>query len=380
MRRSPIRLHRLRTIALAALLGCGAPSAERARPVAAPEVAPREFAATVARLSEPGGYFDSDNLISNETSYLDAVDVLRSHGVHGGAYIGVGPDQNFSYIAAVEPAMVYLIDIRRDNLVQHLLYRALFTVARNRAEYLLLLTGRAVPADVARWSSRPVGELLAWVADQPADRAAAVDARARLLATAVAFGVPLTDADTAAMGRIHDAFVQDGLSLRYSSYNRGPNPDYPTFGELLGATAGGGEPASYLATERAFRTVQALERAGRVVPVTGDLAGPHALAAIGRDIAARGLPVSVLYVSNVEFYLMRAGTFDRFAATASALPRDEHSVLIRSCFRRSCGPTHEPIWRGSLQLVQPLDSLAALHRAGALRSYGDVVSRGLIRP
>ena len=48
------------------------------------------FAGTVARLSEPPGYFDSDNLISNETSYLHAVTHLRNGGVRGGAYIGAG--------------------------------------------------------------------------------------------------------------------------------------------------------------------------------------------------------------------------------------------------------------------------------------------------
>ena len=379
MSSSPSLLAR-RLLLAAALAGCSAPSAERTRPVAAPPLARSEFAAIVARLSEPGGYFDSDNLISNETTYLDPVDLLRSRGVHGGAYVGVGPDQNFSYIAEVDPAIAYMIDIRRDNLLQHLLYRALFTVARNRAEYLLLLTGRPIPADVEAWNARPLRDILAEVGQAPADPAAAATSRTRLLATASGFGVPLDAADTAAMGRIHDAFVRDGLDLRYSSYNGRSNPDYPTFGELLAATTSDGTPGGYLANERAFRTVQALERAGRVIPVVGDLAGAHALAAIGRDVAARGLTVSVLYVSNVEFYLMRSGTFDRFAATASALPRDERSVLIRSCFRRSCGLTHEPIWRGSLQLVQPLDSLAALHRAGAFRSYADVVSRGLIRP
>ena len=58
--------------------------------------APATFAARVAQLSEPGGYFDTDNLISNERSYLHVVPALRAAGLAGGAYIGVGPDQNFS--------------------------------------------------------------------------------------------------------------------------------------------------------------------------------------------------------------------------------------------------------------------------------------------
>ena len=79
----------------------------------------KSFAALSARLSEPGGYFDSDNLISNETSYLHVIAKLREIGVSGGVYIGVGPDQSFSYIAKIRPKIAIMIDIRRDNLLQH---------------------------------------------------------------------------------------------------------------------------------------------------------------------------------------------------------------------------------------------------------------------
>src|SRR5262245_8024935 len=83
-----------------------------------------EFAHLVARLSEPGGYFDSDNLVSNETSYLHVLPALRTLDLHGGAYVGVGPEQNFSYIAELKPAIAILIDIRRDNMLLHLLFKA----------------------------------------------------------------------------------------------------------------------------------------------------------------------------------------------------------------------------------------------------------------
>src|SRR5438105_4298623 len=61
------------------------------------------FATAIATLSERGGYFDTDNLISNESSYLQVLPELKRRGVHGGAYVGVGPDQNFSYIADTRP-------------------------------------------------------------------------------------------------------------------------------------------------------------------------------------------------------------------------------------------------------------------------------------
>src|SRR4051812_18697616 len=72
------------------------------------------FGQTFSRLSEPGGYFASENVVSNETSYLHVLDAFRRVGVQGGAYIGVGPDQNFSYIAAIRPKVAFMFDIRRD--------------------------------------------------------------------------------------------------------------------------------------------------------------------------------------------------------------------------------------------------------------------------
>jgi hypothetical protein len=105
----------------------------------------KSYAALSARLSEPGGYFDSDNLISNETSYQHVLGKLREMNVQGGVYIGVGPDQSFTYIAKIRPRVAIIIDIRRDNLLQHLLFKALFGRARNRIEYLCLFFGKPFP-------------------------------------------------------------------------------------------------------------------------------------------------------------------------------------------------------------------------------------------
>ena len=130
------------------------------------------FAAQVAALSEPAGYFDTDNLISNERSYLDVVPDLKKRGVRGGAYVGVGPDQNFSYMAAIRPDVVFIVDVRRDNLLLHLLFKSLFTLARTRVEYLALLLGRAVPADIESWRDASLDKVVSHV------EAAALDARA----------------------------------------------------------------------------------------------------------------------------------------------------------------------------------------------------------
>src|SRR5205823_11556143 len=95
--------------------------------------------------SESEGYFDSDNFISNETSYLHVIDDLHTRVGQGGIYLGVGPDQNFSYIVHTRPALAIITDIRRQNMLQHLLFKALFAMASNRLEYLSLLFSRETP-------------------------------------------------------------------------------------------------------------------------------------------------------------------------------------------------------------------------------------------
>jgi hypothetical protein len=335
------------------------------------------FAATVERLSEAPGYFDSDNLISNETSYLHAVSHLRVEGVTGGAYIGVGPDQNFSYIAAIRPSVAYLLDIRRDNLLMHLLFKALFEQSENRLEYVARWTGRTVPPDVARWTGRPVEDVLAAVDSLPLDHRQASAQGDTLLATIQGFGLPLSVTDTLTLRRFHEEFIASGLDLRFTSAGRQPRYYYPTLRQLILERDLEGRQASYLASEEAWRFLKDLQARHRVIPVVGNLAGTVAFPAVGREVAARGERVSALYVSNVEMYIWRDGSFPRFAATAARLPRDARSVIIRSFFGGGFGQSH-PLRRDphvSTQLVQSLGDFAAREARGWV-SYWDVVTSG----
>jgi hypothetical protein len=371
----------LSVCALFLLLGaaqCTPPSATRAETTDSvrPALATSEFAALIEQLSEPGGYFPSDNLVSNETSYLHVLGTMQLMGVSGGAYLGVGPDQNFSYIAAVRPEIAFMIDIRRDNMMHHLLMKALFANARNRMEYLCLFTGRPLPRDVDRYTDAPLADIVTYI-DTVAPDPEAFDRAARKVDAAVhSFGVPLSTEDLNTIHGIHGAFYRDGLEIRYS--NRGRFSPFPTWRQLLFQTDLDGHMRNYLATEEDFRFVKELEARNRVIPVVGDLSGPHALAAIGREIEARGLRVSAFYVSNVEQYLFQGAGFERFAATVAALPFDDKSVIIRSFFR-GLHPYNVP-GHMSTQLLEPIDAFAGEQRNGGYRNYYEVVSKNVLAP
>ncbi len=237
MARRPFLVPLLATIVAAC--GSGAAPA-RSSDASLAALSDSTFATLVARISEPGGYFDTDNLISNERGYLKVVGAMERHGVHGGAYVGVGPDQNFSYIASVRPEVAFIVDIRRDNMLQHLLLRALVERAPTRAEFLAGLFGRAPPPDADAWASRPVEDVVAFIDAAPTDPAVVAALQAEVERTVASYGVPLSAEDLATIRRFHQAFVAAGPGLRFSSYGRPPRPYYPTYRQLVLETRPGG--------------------------------------------------------------------------------------------------------------------------------------------
>jgi hypothetical protein len=339
-----------------------------------------DFAETIERLSETGGYFDTDNLISNESSYMHVATALRDSGLSGGAYIGVGPDQSFSYMALLRPDVAYLIDVRRDNLLHHLLYKGLFHEAANRVEFLSLLYGRPAPESMEAWDERSVHEVTAWVDGHPTTPIEARAAHARVRLRIEEFGVPLTEDDWTTIERFHYAFIKPGLDLRFTTLGRTPRFFYPTHRDLLLAEDLDGQPSSYLVREEDYAFLKDLQERNAVIPLVGNLAGEHALLAVGQDAKRRGLAVTALYASNVEFYLWADGSFDRFANNVMALPVHEDGLIIRSYFRgafREGPPLQRPGFY-SAQLLQRIQDFARVQSGDGFRSYGDLVTRDAV--
>jgi hypothetical protein len=334
------------------------------------------FAALVERLSEPGGDFGGDNLISNEQSYLHVMPALERARVSGGAYLGVGPDQNFSYIAQVKPEIAFIIDIRRDNLLLHLLFKALFAIAPSRAEYLCALTARPPPAQVETWRDASIEKLVSYIDATPPQAAAGQQQmRSRIDAAIERTGVSLTAGDRTTIRAFRQAFIDRGLSLVFQVRGQGVRDYYPSLRDLLRETDLEGRQRSYLASEPAFQVVRSLESRDLIVPVVGDVSGPKAMRAIAAAMAARGASLSAFYISNVEFYLSRDGRFPAFVENLKQLPRTDRSTMIRSVFPGGF-PGRVPLavpGYYSTSLIQPLDVMLADLASGKYRSYADLV-------
>ena len=338
----------------------------------------KAFAALSARLSEPGGYFDSDNLISNETSYLHVIGKLRELNISGGVYIGVGPDQSFSYISKIRPRLALMIDIRRDNLLQHLLFKALFARSRNRVEYLCALFGKPLPKTKS-WDSKGIKELVEYIDGTASDPKLFDKTLKEVRQEIQRYGIPLSQSDLETIAKVQRAFFTAGLDIRYSSYHRPPRSIYPPYRDLLLETDLAGNQNNYFNSEEEFQFLKKLEDQDMIVPIVGDLSGPQAVKAIGQYIAEIKEHVSAFYVSNVEFYLQRQGTFDKFIENLRTLPIDNRSVMIRSYFNyyAPAHPQAEPN-HFSTQLMQRIDDLLKQCAAGECESYNDIVTKNSI--
>lgn len=341
--------------------------------------AQESFASRVAALSEPGGYFNTDNLISNERSYLHvvpALETLSRQAALGGVYVGVGPDQNFSYIARLRPSMAIIIDIRRDNLLLHLLFKAIFAEARTRVDYLALLTGRPLPQPGAAWPQADIDAIVNYIETaRPLSKDKIAALRARLTRAIDGFGVPISAAERATIDRFHRRFIADGLALRFNTTGRAPQFDYPDYRELLLERDLQGVRQSFLATEESFQFVKSLQARDLVIPIVGNLAGPTALRAVGRFLTASHLKLSVIYTSNVEFYLFREGSFAAFVENLARLPRQPGSLIVRSVFPSGRTFVALPPSYNSASLTQPVQTMLDGYAKGRFRLYGELVSR-----
>jgi hypothetical protein len=337
----------------------------------------RAFWRMIVDFSEPGGVFGSDNLLSNETTYQEIIPELKKSPSADGVYLGVGPDQNFTYIAALGPRIAFIIDIRRQNLIEHLLYKALVEVSADRADFLSRLFSRPRPAGLEKSSSPKV------LFDAYNDVAASEtlfqknlqEVENRLVKQ---HGFPLTPEDSGSLKFVYRAFFTEGMDLRYSF----PRQQYgalwfPTYAELMEATDLTGLNHSYLANEQNFRTLRDFERNNLLVPIVGDFGGDKAIRAVGRYLTEHGATVSWFYTSNVEQYLFQGDAWQRYYSNVATLPLNDNSRFIRAYFDKGFRfpPGIVTPDLHSVELLDPILSLLSAFRAGQIHTYSDVVKR-----
>ena len=293
----------------------------------------------ISDFSEESGSYPSENLTSNELYFQHVIPALKRITKPGGVYLGVGPEQNFTYIAALEPKMAFIIDIRRQNTLEILMYKALFDMAQDRADFVALLFSRKRPAGL----------------DGRSTATALFDAYVKLRADPDVFqqnlkniedvlmqkhGFGLSIADLSGIEHIYRQFFTLGPDTSYYG-NQGPL-SLVTYRALMTATDTEGltirgTGRSFLATENNFRFVREMHQRNVIVPLVGDFGGPKTIRSVAQFLRDHDAKVEAFYISNVDAYLMpsfNSTPKDRdanFYASTSELPVNATSLFIRAC-------------------------------------------------
>lgn len=339
----------------------------------------------ITEFSEPSGYFTSENFVSNETSWQQVIPPLLSTIKPGGVYLGVGPEQNFTYMVGFKPKIAFIVDIRRQNLLQHMWYKAVTEMSADRADFLSRLFGRARPAGLD--TSATADALITAYEKALPDSALfknTFDAVRDLLVTK--HGFKLSAEDLASLYHVDSAFYFAGTALNYS-FGQGRNGNFgggggygrmmPTFAELMRADDGTGLNRSFIGSEANYRVLRDMQQRNMIVPLVGNFAGDKALVAVGNWVRARNATVSAFYLSNVEQYLFRQGDeWSRFYTNVGKLPLDSNSTFIRSATNRGGYPVPSGAGRGGLmvQLVASMQELVQAFKDGKVTQYGDVLN------
>ncbi len=289
-----------------------------------------EFWTLAIDLSEADGWFRSDNLVSNEIWYQSVVPDLEHRARPGRVYLGVGPEQNFSYMAALRPSMAFIVDVRRGNRDLHLMYKALFELTGDRADFVSRLFARPRPDGLTVDSS--AGQIFDAYAGVEHDAALYENTLAAIRQhLTISRHLPLTKDDLDGIDYVYGMFARYGPELRYSSSGGGfGSTGQPTYADLMTSTDDQGHAQSYLANEASFRIVKDLEERNLVIPVVGNFGGPKALRSVARYLRRRDAAVSAFYLSNVEQYLRQDGLWDAFCGNVASLPLDRSSTFIRA--------------------------------------------------
>jgi hypothetical protein len=300
--RRSLRLAAISVLSVGMLALAGLRAATETLPL---QLSDQEFWKLTTDFSESDGFFRSDNLLSNEIWLQRVIPDLLSTVKVPSVYMGVGPEQNFTYIAALRPKMVFLVDIRRGNF------------DRNSSATEIFAAFRGVETSEALFK-----ENLKTIDD--------------LLVTKHHFA--LSDGDLQGVEYVYHAFFNFGPALNYSSTGGFGGRYQPTYADLMAATDEAGQSRSFLANEDNFGVMKTLEMKNLLVPVVGNFAGPKAIRAVGDYIKSKGGTVSAFYLSNVEQYLYQDRIWTNFCRNVATLPLDPTSTFIRSVRGGGFGP------------------------------------------
>lgn len=252
--------------------------------------------------------------VSNEYRH----DLLYPHlrGL-GGAYVGVGSDQNYTMAAAAGSELLLLVDYDPQIPLVHRMYRALVSVSE---------TPDALIAHFA-----PEGQAES----------------ERIIATELA---------------------DDPRVAEVVQYYRRQRVWFDRYLRRMARARHEGVPVAWIGDPAMYARIRALHRARRIQTFNGDVTAERTLRTVG-DVARRaGTTVHVLYFSNAEQFFPYS---DSFIRNMENLPTDARSIVVRTVNHRRLVKPGPRDWH---YVVQEMPDFLVRLRTGAYRHSFQLVA------
>src|SRR5262245_50057320 len=231
------------------------------------EISDKDFWRMIVDLSERGGDFSNENFVSNELQYQDVVPALKVTTKPGGVYIGVGPEQNFTYSSVLQSKLAFVIDIRRQNMLELLMYKTLFEMSPNRADFVSNLFSRVRPAGLD--TKTTPAALFAAVDGAKADPDLLEKNLQAIKGYMRGHGYQLSNEDVDTIERVYRAFFRLGTRITYDSGNAPgvAGRGFANYSRLMSTSDITGRNSSFLANEENYLYVREMQRKNLIVPL-----------------------------------------------------------------------------------------------------------------
>jgi hypothetical protein len=200
----------------------------------------------------------------------------------GGAYIGVGSDQNYTVMAAAGSELAFLMDIDQSVIDLHRCYEALIEASPDPKTLF------------ERWA--PAGE---------------------------ADSVQLIEA-------MYEGLPEPERKRIVRLYRNARETVYIHLDHVINRTRDG-KPSSWLSDPAMYAHIRKLYQSDRIRMMAGDLTGSNSLQTAATAARALEVPFGVVYLSNAEEYFDYGKSF---VANFEALPTLDGALLLRTIYSK----------------------------------------------
>ena len=252
----------------------------------------------------PQSNYTMDCFVTSEVCHNDVIAKCRpdSHGTGTGAYIGVGPCQNLTYIGALRPRLAIICDSRPDNLIEHLMFKMLIERAASPLDYLLQLFSRVL--------ERPPGTDLREAED---------------LVAAFELGTPdpetfrdnlewlrseakrrweFDDGQLDRLSYLYGEFFGKQLSITAVNKECAEALGSPTLRDVILARNSYRRNFHFLTDADRFGYVRQMHMEDRIIPMLGNFCSAASIELINDLLGEFGERADTIYLSNIEDYVV----------------------------------------------------------------------------